>query len=192
MLLHRGVHAHAARDRQAVRMIGDADPRPPELMGRLRHRLDRLHAVAPRRVHLEVAQIGARGNDRRRQRRVEREPHRVAAQVGATEAAALFDFAALRRRVHLCVHGRGAARAHELGDDALARHADERDVAQRPFLDQIDDRAIDAGGERFRRALVAERAALRALQQRQILQQPGGHDVPILPDCRFKGPLSQP
>ena len=47
---------------------------------------DRLGAVAPRGVHLEIAEIALRGHDRRRQRRVERQPHRVPAQVRATEA----------------------------------------------------------------------------------------------------------
>src|SRR3954452_12569479 len=47
-------HAHPARDRQPIGMIGHPHAGMTERPARRRHRLDALAAVAPRRVHLEI------------------------------------------------------------------------------------------------------------------------------------------
>ena len=154
---------------------------PAQLVRAFREIRDRLAAVAPRRVHLQIAAVGPRRDDRRRQRRVEREPQRVPAQVRAPEPAPLLDLAFLGGRVDRGVHCGRSAGPHQFRHDPLAGRADERNVAERALLDQIDDRAIDPGGQRLRGPLVAERAALRALQDREIVQQSRRDDVAIAP-----------
>ena len=67
----RRIHAHAAGDGQTIRVIRDADPRPAQRQRGLGQRCDRLGAVAPRRMHLQVAAIVRRRDDRRWERRVE-------------------------------------------------------------------------------------------------------------------------
>ena len=65
MLPGHRFHAHAPRDRQAVRVVGDPEAGVAERQAGLDHRRERLAAVAPGRVHLEVAAERRLGHDRR-------------------------------------------------------------------------------------------------------------------------------
>jgi hypothetical protein len=84
----------------------------------------------------------------------------MAAQVRAPETAPLEHLRFLRGRVYRGFDGHGLPRPHQLDHDALARRPDERHVPDQPLFDEIDDRTIDARGQRFRRPLVAEAAPL--------------------------------
>src|SRR5919201_115581 len=59
MLLDRTLHAHAARNAQAVRVIGDPGARPSALETGVYDRFQRFCAVAPDRMHLEISPIAA-------------------------------------------------------------------------------------------------------------------------------------
>ena len=127
MLLARGLHAHAARDRQAVRVVGDADARPAQRDRPLRQLGDRLAAVAPRGVHLQIAEVGPRA---RRSTPAAARRARAASRAGSGRRAGTGGASPprplLRRRVHRGVDRRRLAGLHQLGDDALARRPDER------------------------------------------------------------------
>src|SRR5688572_2692790 len=127
-------------------------------------------------MHLQIAAVGSRRDDRYRQGRIERESKRVPAQVRAPETPPFLDLGLLGGRVHRGLDCRGFARANQLDDDALARGADERNVTDGSLLDEIDNGTVDTSGQRLCSALVSERASLGALQDREILQQSGGDD----------------
>jgi hypothetical protein len=57
VLLDRAVHAHATGDAQTVGMIRNSRARPAALETGVDDRLERLGAVAPDRMHLEVTPI---------------------------------------------------------------------------------------------------------------------------------------
>jgi len=192
MLGAGGLHAHPAGDRKAVRVIGDADTQPSELVAPFREIRDRLAAVAPRRMHLQIAEIAARRNDRRIKRRVQRDPHRVATEIGTAEAAALLYFTPLRRCRDRRLNGGRLSGPHEFRDDALARYAHERHIPQDPFLDQVHDRSIGSRSERFRGTLVAELAPLRTLKNRKVVQEARGDDIHVLVNLFPQAPLFPP
>ena len=162
---------------------------PPEREGAFGQAGDRLGAVAPGRVHLQIAQVAPRRDDRRGQRRVEREAHRVPAQIGPPELAALLHLSPLRRGGDGAVHRRRGAGRDQFRHHPLARGADERHVAQRPFFDQIHHRSIDPGGERLGRALVPETAPLGALQNREVVKKTRRDDVAIVLHEVHQAPL---
>ena len=80
MLPRDGLHAHAPGDRQAVRVVGDPQAGVTERPARLDHRVQALAAVAPGRVHLEVAAECRTRHDARFERRVEHPPHDLFAE----------------------------------------------------------------------------------------------------------------
>jgi hypothetical protein len=84
----------------------------------------------------------------------------MATEVRAPEPAPLHDLRLLRGGVHDGFDRRRLARAHQFDHHPLARRTDERYVPDEPFFDEVDDRPIDPGGERFCRTFVAEGAAL--------------------------------
>src|SRR6185436_7149091 len=57
MLFDRAFHAHAAGDTEAIRMVRDPRARPAAFEAGVHDRLEGFGAVAPDRMHLEVAAI---------------------------------------------------------------------------------------------------------------------------------------
>ena len=88
MLSRHVLHGDAARDRQTVRMVGDTHARMAEGHARAGHGLDPFGAVAPRRVHLEIAAKCRLRNDRRVASTAERLFHRELTQEMPAERAA--------------------------------------------------------------------------------------------------------
>jgi hypothetical protein len=87
VLAHRIRHAHAARDREAVRVIGDSEARVPERHRSLRHGRYPLASVAPCGVHLEVTAEVRTADDSTAKRSLQRALHDVMAEESIAELA---------------------------------------------------------------------------------------------------------
>ena len=160
-------------------MIGDAGAAPPALEAGVDDRLERLAAVAPDRVHLEVAAVLlARRRALPRQDLADRRP----AEELAAEAAQPRDFLLLARVAHRLLDERGGAVVDHLARDAVGRRADAGNRLERVGRHQRRDVAIDAQ-HRLRGALVAPRALAVAGDRRHVVQRTRQLEVDVTHRC---------
>src|SRR5712691_10381607 len=167
VLLHRARHAHAAGDAQPVRVIRHARARPPALEARVHDRLERLGAIAPDRMHLEIASI-----PRTRRRPFARQDgfYRRAVQVLPPQVVQARDLLLLARLAHGALDEGGVAVDNHLARDAIRRRSDAGDRLEGVRRDERRDVAIDPQ-HRFCRALVAPRALAVAGNRRHVVEQ---------------------
>ena len=179
------IHGHPARNRQPVGMVGDAHAGVAERQAGLRHRVDPLAAIAPRRVHLKVAPQVRFRNHARGRRPSERLLHLELAEEMTAQCSQGQHLAAVSRRGDRRIHGFRRPGLDELGDDARARRADERHVAERARLHEIGDRHRQSD-DRSRGALVSQLRSLIALQGSHVVQETGRDHVEIRPEPGFR------
>jgi hypothetical protein len=150
----------------------------PELECGRGHRGDPLGPVAPCRVHLKIAAVIPPGHHAGLRRRLER-----LRQDGVTEIAVAESPLCLNRGTlpgfcdGVLDSGRASSR-DELGQDPLARGADEWDLAKRAGGNEIGHRHRQAD-DRLRRSFVAELAPFRRLQGGHVIQQRGGLQIDV-------------
>ena len=180
MLLEELRHRDAAGDRQTVRMIRDAAEAVAALDAGRDDLVERLAAVAPRRVHLQIAAIvgEARSDELRVPQRCE---HLRAAQEMPAQIALPLDVRCLVALGDRALHRRRRAGLQHLEDHAARRRADVGDLAERAVglqqrLDRLLERQDRPGG-----ALVAPHALLRLLHGGEVPQQ--RRDLPVHVDA---------
>ena len=160
----------AVGNRQPAGVIGHRAPGVAAAAAGLDDRLERLAAVAPRRVHLEIAAVVLAARPAQAGVVVDGADAGAAQEVRAQTAAAV-DLAALAAGVdHALHHRRGAGRQH-LQDHARRRRADPRDARQRPVrLHQLLERLVERE-DRVGGLLVAPGPLRRRLRDGEIAQQ---------------------
>ena len=178
MLLLDVGHRHAAGDRQPVRMIGHAAEFVAAREACFHDLFERLHAVAERRMHLQIAAVLLDRNAV--ERRIAQHPadarpaHEVVAQ-----PASLENRRRLRAICNETIDGRRLSGGQDLENDAFGFRSDVRDLSERPVrLGERLDRIVEPE-HGFRRALVAHRALLRRLRRREVEQQRADHDIGV-------------
>jgi len=181
MLPAHGLHAHAVRDRQPVRMVGDPEALMTAREACLHHGLERLRPVAPRRVHLEVAAEVGRRDDVAGNGGVEYLAHHMLAQESLPQSAHRLELRPLAGGGRSLLHRRRPAGLEELLDDANAGRPDERHLAQAARPREIADR-LTKRDDRLGGPLVPELTSLRRLQERHVVEEPRGGDVLVFDD----------
>src|SRR5262245_48040661 len=178
MLLFRLGHRHAARDPQAVRMVGDRRIAVPPREAGLGDLLEGRRAVAPFRMHLEIATVV--GRTWSRGRRVVEEAQRF----GATEkvlaerppAPDILELAAVRDRLF---DRRRASGLEDLEDHARRSRPNAGNLHERPiWADEVRKRFFERQHGRGG-SLVAEHAGPRRLHESQAAQQTANYGVGI-------------
>src|SRR4051812_33547212 len=170
-------HRHSAGDLQAVGMIGHRTELVSEADSRADDVGERLAAVAPGGVHLQVAAVVL--DSRPLQRRVgqRREHLRTTEEVVAQPAPAL-DVCRLAAFGDGPFDRRRGARLEHLLDDARRRRADIRNFLQRAVrLEQRLNRLLEGEDGRCG-AFIAPHALLRLLNRGEIAQQ--RRNLPVL------------
>ena len=143
-------------------MIGDPHTGVSEIQAGLDHRFDRLRAVTPRGVHLEVTAKRCPADAIVVRRVTDRCEHAELTEVVAAKQALGGHLALFAGSGDGSIDCRRASLLHELRNDAGAGRSDERYLPQRAGCDQIRhrDRKTD---DRLRCTLVAEPRALGTL-----------------------------
>ena len=184
-------HAHAARDGQPVRVVGHPHARVAQCHARVRHGLDALAAVAPGRVHLEIAAERRPRHDRSIPRQGERS---VPSPAGSESS---FAFRASPATLSACLDA--ATAAATVGDEPDSTSSVTMRALEGPM--NGTSRSVPAStscvtgsgkrDDRFRGALVAELRALVGLQRSHVVQQPRCLHVEIVVEAlRLDVPIS--
>ena len=169
----------AVGDRQPAGVIGDRAPGVAAAAAGLDDLLERLAAVAPRRVHLQIAAIVGEARAAQAGVAVDGADAGAAQEVRAQARGGARPRRALAAGVdHALDHRRGAGRQHLL-DHARRRRADPRDPRQRAVrlherLERLVEREDRVGG-----LLVAPGPLRRRLRDGEIAQQAGDDQVGV-------------
>jgi uncharacterized protein YijF (DUF1287 family) len=151
-------------------VIGHSHPRVSEILTGCCHLRDRGRAVAPGRVHLQIAPVVVAADDLASELDIERLLEEVMAQKAFAQFSQVPDLRGLSRARDGGVDGRRVPLLDEFGDDARTRRSDVRYVPQRIRSHPIGD-SVGQTHHRSRCALVAQATSLRFLKSGHVVQE---------------------